>query len=70
MATTDTAVAPPPKVGLRAPFGGRVTRGVAMTWLSLIVLIPLAAVVLRLSTAGLRRSGTRSPTPEAVRRSS
>jgi sulfate transport system permease protein len=50
----DTAVATPPKAGLRAPFGGEVlTRGAVVTWLSLIVLIPLAAVVLRSTDDGL-----------------
>ena len=46
MSSADTAVATPPKEGLRFPFGGdALMRGVSLTWLSVIVLIPLAAVV-------------------------
>ncbi len=46
MSSADTAVAKPPRVGLRFPFGGdALMRGVSLTWLSVIVLIPLAAVV-------------------------
>jgi sulfate/thiosulfate transport system permease protein len=45
MAPADTAVATPPRVGLRVPLGGEaLMRGISLTWLSVIVLIPLAAV--------------------------
>ena len=44
----DTAVVTPPKERLSLPFGGEMlTRGVVLTWLSVIVLIPLGAVVFR-----------------------
>jgi sulfate transport system permease protein len=63
----DTAVATPPKVGFRAPFGGEVlTRGIVLTWLSLIVLIPLGAVVLRSTDDGLSAFWTAISEPEAV----
>jgi sulfate/thiosulfate transport system permease protein len=48
MASADTVVARPPRVGLRAPLGGAaLTRGASLLWLSVIVLLPLAAVVSR-----------------------
>jgi sulfate/thiosulfate transport system permease protein len=48
LASADTAVARPPRVGLRAPLGGAaLARGTATLWISLIVLLPLAAVVTR-----------------------
>jgi sulfate transport system permease protein len=63
----DTAVATPPKVGFKAPFGGEVlTRGVVITWLSIIVLIPLAAVVLRSTEEGFSAFWTAISAPEAV----
>jgi sulfate transport system permease protein len=63
----DTAVATPPRVGLKAPFGGEVlTRGVVITWLSVIVLIPLAAVVLRSTEDGMSAFWTAISEPEAV----
>jgi sulfate transport system permease protein len=63
----DTAVATPPRVGIRAPFGGEVlTRGVVITWLSVIVLIPLAAVVLRSTEDGMSAFWTAISEPEAV----
>jgi sulfate/thiosulfate transport system permease protein len=63
----DTAVATPPKVGFRAPFGGEVlTRGIVLTWLSLIVLIPLGAVVLRSTDDGLNAFWKAISEPEAV----
>src|SRR5918993_136027 len=38
-----------PKVGLRFPFGGEaLTRGAVLTWLSVIVLIPLAIVAVNI----------------------
>jgi sulfate transport system permease protein len=63
----DTAVATPPKVGFRVPFGGEVlTRGVVMTWLSVIVLLPLAAVVARSTEEGLGFFWQAITEPEAV----
>jgi sulfate/thiosulfate transport system permease protein len=63
----DTAVATPPKEGFRAPFGGEaLTRGVVLTWLSVIVLIPLGAVVLRSTEDGLGAFWTAISQPEAV----
>jgi sulfate/thiosulfate transport system permease protein len=63
----DTAVGTPPKVGFRAPFGGEVlTRGIVLTWLSLIVLIPLGAVVLRSTDDGLSAFWNAISEPEAV----
>src|SRR5215207_4514394 len=63
----DTAVATPPRVGLKAPFGGEVlTRGVVITWLSVIVLIPLAAVVLRSTEDGMSTFWNAISEPEAV----
>ena len=48
MASADTAVVTPPRAGLRAPLGGAaLTRGAAVLWISLIVLLPLAAVLSR-----------------------
>jgi sulfate transport system permease protein len=50
----DTAVASPPRGGVRLPFGGAaLQRGVVITWLSIIVLIPLGAVVVRSLDGGL-----------------
>jgi sulfate/thiosulfate transport system permease protein len=63
----ETAVAPPPKVGFRAPFGGEaLTRGVVLTWLSVIVLIPLGAVVFRSFDEGLGTFWNAISEPEAV----
>ena len=64
----DTAVATPPKgASFKLPFGGEVlTRGVVVTWLSLIVLIPLAAVVLRSTDEGLGFFWDAITAPEAV----
>jgi sulfate transport system permease protein len=63
----DTAVATPPKVGFRPPFGGEVlTRGIVLTWLSLIVLIPLGAVLLRSTDEGLGTFWNAISEPEAV----
>jgi sulfate transport system permease protein len=54
MASADTAVARPPRAGLRAPLGGAaLARGTATLWISLIVLVPLAAVISRSFDAGL-----------------
>jgi sulfate/thiosulfate transport system permease protein len=48
MASADTAVARPPREGLRVPLGGAaLTRGASLLWISVIVLLPLAAVVSR-----------------------
>ncbi len=62
----DTAVATPPKAGFQAPFGGEaLTRGVAMTWITVIVMIPLAAVVLRSTEDGFSAFWTAITEPEA-----
>src|SRR3954454_424408 len=54
MASADTAVARPPRAGLRAPLGGEaLTRGAATLWISLIVLLPLAAGFSRAVDGGL-----------------
>jgi sulfate/thiosulfate transport system permease protein len=54
MASADTAVARPPRAGFRAPLGGAVlARGTATLWISLIVLLPLAAVFTRAFDDGL-----------------
>lgn len=61
------AVADPPKVSLKAPFGGEaLTRGVVLTWLSIIVLIPLGAVVLRSTEDGFSACWDAISDPEAV----
>src|SRR3954451_17162148 len=54
MASADTAVARPPREGLRDPLGGAaLTRGAAILWISLIVLLPLAAVLSKGFSDGL-----------------
>jgi sulfate/thiosulfate transport system permease protein len=54
MASADTAVAGSPRAGLRVPLGGAVlARGTATLWISLIVLLPLAAVFTRAFDDGL-----------------
>jgi sulfate/thiosulfate transport system permease protein len=54
MASADTAVARPPRAGLRVPLGGAaLTRGASTLWISLIVLLPLAAVFSRAFDDGL-----------------
>jgi sulfate transport system permease protein len=48
LASVDTAAVRPPRAGVRAPLGGTaLARGAATLWISLIVLLPLAAVVSR-----------------------
>ena len=67
MASVDTAVATPPRAGLRAPLGGEaLSRGIATLWISVIVLIPLAAVVSRGFEAGLGHFWDAISDPEAV----
>jgi sulfate transport system permease protein len=54
MASADTAVARPPRVGFRPTLGGAaLTRGAAILWISVIVLLPLAAVFSRAFSDGL-----------------
>jgi len=68
-ANTSAAPAPstPSKVGLRFPFGGdALTRGMVLTWLSVIVLIPLAAVVARSTEDGLGAFWDAITEPEGV----
>jgi sulfate/thiosulfate transport system permease protein len=48
LASADTAVARPPRTGLRIPLGGQaLARGTVILWISVIVLLPLAAVFSR-----------------------
>jgi sulfate/thiosulfate transport system permease protein len=62
----DTTVASPPREGLRLPFGGEaLTRGVSITWISVIVMIPLAAVVTRSLDEGPAAFWEAISTPEA-----
>src|SRR5215203_4078146 len=68
-ANTSAAPAPstPSKVGLRFPFGGEaLSRGMVLTWLSVIVLIPLAAVVARSTEDGLGAFWDAITEPEGV----
>src|SRR4029450_976402 len=66
MASADTAVARPPRAGLRALLGGAaLARGTAMLWISLIVLLPLAAVVSRGFEDGLSHFWDSITAPEA-----
>ncbi len=66
-ADTATATASPPRVGFRLPHGGEaLTRGLVLTWLSVIVLIPLAAVVLRSSEEGFDAFWKAITEPEAI----
>jgi sulfate/thiosulfate transport system permease protein len=67
MTPADTAVVTPPRVGRRAPLGGEaLTRGIATTWISIIVLIPLAAVVAKSTEGGLGAFWDAISAPEAV----
>jgi sulfate/thiosulfate transport system permease protein len=66
MASADTAVARPPRAGLRVPLGGAaLARGTATLWISLIVLLPLAAVVTRGFEDGLAHFWDSITAPEA-----
>jgi sulfate/thiosulfate transport system permease protein len=54
MASADTAVARTPRVGFRPTLGGAgLARGAALLWISVIVLLPLSAVVSRGFSDGL-----------------
>ena len=54
-------------MSFKLPFGGEVlTRGVVLTWLSIIVLIPLGAVVLRSTEEGFGAFWDAISAPEAV----
>jgi len=69
MNPANTAAAPstPSRVGLRVPFGGEaLTRGMVLTWLSVIVLIPLAAVVVRSTEDGWSAFWNAITAPDAV----
>jgi sulfate transport system permease protein len=67
MSSAKTATASLPRAGLRAPFGGEaLTRGMVLTWLSVIVLIPLAAVVLRSTEEGTGAFWAAITNPEAI----
>jgi sulfate transport system permease protein len=48
VSSADTAVAKPPREGFLPSLGGEaLARGISITWISVIVMIPLAAVVTR-----------------------
>ena len=67
MASADTAVARPPRAGLRVPLGGAaLTRGAAVLWISLIVLLPLAAVFSRSFSDGIGHFWSAITDKEAV----
>ncbi len=63
---TATASASPPRA-FKFPFGGEaLTRGLVLTWLSVIVLIPLAAVVVRSTDEGWSGFWSAITAPDAV----
>jgi sulfate/thiosulfate transport system permease protein len=67
MAANDATVAAPPRVGIRSPVGGAVlSRGVVLLWLSLIVLLPLSAVVEQSLQDGLGQFWEAITEPEAI----
>jgi sulfate transport system permease protein len=67
MASADTAVARPPRAGLRVPLGGdALARGIATLWITVIVLIPLAAVLSRGFADGMGHFWDAISDPEAV----
>ena len=71
MNPANTAAAPAPatpsKRSLKLPFGGEpLMRGMVLTWLSVIVLIPLAAVVLRSTDEGMDTFWKAITDPEAI----
>src|SRR6478672_5449656 len=67
MASADTAVARPPRAGLRVPLGGEaLARGTATLWISFIVLLPLAAVFSRAFDGGLGHFWRATTDKEAV----
>jgi len=66
MASVDTTVARPPRAGLRVPLSGAaLTRGASTLWISLIVLLPLAAVFSRAFDDGLGHFWDAITDPEA-----
>jgi sulfate transport system permease protein len=67
MASADTAVARPPRTGFRPALGGAaLTRGAAVLWISLIVLLPLAAVLSRGFSDGIGHFWSAITDKEAV----
>ena len=67
MASADTAVVRTPRAGLKIPLGGAaLSRGIVTLWISVIVLIPLAAVVSRGFDQGLAHFWDAIRDPEAV----
>src|SRR3954465_15790406 len=67
MASADTAVASPPRVGFRPALGGAgLARGASTLWISLIVLLPLAAVLSRAFDGGIGHFWDAITDPEAV----
>jgi sulfate transport system permease protein len=66
MANGEAVVVKPPRAGLRVPLGGAaLSRGIATMWLSVIVLIPLAAVVDTSLEGGIGSFWDAISTPEA-----
>jgi sulfate/thiosulfate transport system permease protein len=67
LASADTALARPPRAGFRPALGGAaLTRGAAVLWISLIVLLPLAAVLSRSLEDGLGHFWSAITDKEAV----
>jgi sulfate/thiosulfate transport system permease protein len=66
LAASPTALAIPARKRVRRPSGGALARGVAMGYLSLIVLLPLAAVGARSMDGGIAQFWDVVSSPEAV----
>jgi sulfate/thiosulfate transport system permease protein len=67
MAANDATVTAPPRMGIRPFVGGEVlSRGAVMLWLSVIVLLPLAAVVEQSLQDGLGEFWEAITEPEAI----
>ena len=67
MAANDATVAAPPRVGIRLPVGGAaLSRGAVTLWLTVIVLIPLAAVVEHSLQDGIGEFWEAIAEPEAI----
>jgi len=67
MAANDATVTAPPRVGISLPVGGAVlSRGVVVLWLSVIVLLPLSAVVEHSLQDGLGEFWEAITEPEAI----
>jgi len=67
MAANDVTVSAPPRVGFRLPVGGAaLSRGAVTLWLTVIVLIPLAAVVEHSLQDGIGEFWEAITEPEAI----